>query len=109
MKANQFPITIHVYDGLIKTYAGACKAAGVAEHDIDTYIKDAWVLFRQMESRGVKVQASTLNSMLLLHVNALRDAEAEGQIMPLFTKYGIEPDMITYQHLMCIAAKPPSI
>ena len=45
MKIHGFPMTEHVYNGLIRTYAGAAAKREVREVHIDEYIKDAWELF----------------------------------------------------------------
>eukprot|EP01022_Parablepharisma_sp_SALTPOND_P028372 TRINITY_DN70869_c0_g1_i1.p2 TRINITY_DN70869_c0_g1~~TRINITY_DN70869_c0_g1_i1.p2 ORF type:complete len:345 (+),score=12.56 TRINITY_DN70869_c0_g1_i1:476-1510(+) len=100
MKAYEQPINRDIYESLIQTYAGACKVEGVTDKQIDAYIKDAWVLFRQMESKGFTVRQETLNSLLMLHANALREADVEGQILPLYKKYNLSPDTLTYMHLM---------
>lgn len=102
MKANELPMTIKIYDGLIRTYAGACKAAGTTEKQIDAYINDAWMLLAQLEEKNMKVNINILNGLILLHGNALREADVEGKVLPLFEKYKIAYDTATYTNLMRI-------
>lgn len=46
MKLHGFPMTEHVYNELIRVYAGACKQEKIQEKHIDMYINDAFELFR---------------------------------------------------------------
>jgi hypothetical protein len=41
-------MTEHVYNELIRTYAGACLIENVKEEHIDMYIKDSWELFQTL-------------------------------------------------------------
>lgn len=41
-------MNVPIYNGLIKTYAGACLIPHVKEAHIDEYIEDAWKLFEQV-------------------------------------------------------------
>ena len=45
MKIHDFKMTEHVYNGLIRTYAGAAAVWNTKEEHIDMYIKDSWELF----------------------------------------------------------------
>lgn len=41
-----------------------------------------------------------LNSLVLLHSNALYTEELHEKVLPLYEKHKIEPDVFTYQHLI---------
>ena len=45
LKIHNLPLTEHVYNGLIRTYAGACMVRNTKETHIDSYISDSWELF----------------------------------------------------------------
>jgi pentatricopeptide repeat protein len=59
MKIHGFPVTEHVYNELIRVYAGACTQPNIQEQHIDLYIKDALDLFHTLEkdsnNEGVEV------------------------------------------------------
>ena len=100
MKIHGFKMTEHVYNGLIRTYAGAAAVRHVKEEHIDMYIKDSWELFQQLEQNpDAKVNIYVLNSLLLLHTNALRVEELDSNILPLYEKHRIPHDIYTYQSL----------
>lgn len=99
MKILGFPMTEHVYNELIRTYAGACKIDHVREEHIDLYIKDAFQLYKTMESEGLEVNIQILNSLVLLYANALRPEQLEAEVLPLFDKYRMKQDVYTYQNL----------
>lgn len=65
MKIHGIEINEHVYNGLIKTYAGAAGLRNVKETHIDMYIKDAWALIDQIkQSDSTKINIFILNSLL---------------------------------------------
>jgi len=45
MKIHGLPMTGYVFNGLLRTYAGAAAVRNVKEEHIDMYIKDSWDLF----------------------------------------------------------------
>jgi pentatricopeptide repeat protein len=45
-KIHGVELSEHSYNGLIKVYAGAAALRRVKEEHIDTYIKDAWKLYK---------------------------------------------------------------
>lgn len=93
-------MTEHSYNGLIRTYAGAAAVRFVKEEHVDIYIKDSWELFESMKKNDqVKINIQILNSLLLLHTNALRIEELDSNVLPLYAKYKIKHDVFTYQHL----------
>lgn len=96
-------MTEHVYNELIRVYAGACIQPNVPEDHIDMYIKDAFELFRTMvrdeATTGLEVNIQILNSLVLLHTNALRPEQLEADVLPLYEKYRLKHDVYTYQNL----------
>ena len=96
MKMHGIPMTVHVYNGLIKTYAGAAAVRGVKEEHVDMYIKDAMELYDQMQKDGIEPNSHILNSLLELHANALRVDELDARILPLYEKHNIKPCIYTY-------------
>lgn len=76
MKVYGFPMTEHVYNELIRAYAGACLVPAIPEAHIDMYIKDAHELFKTLErdedGKGLQVNIEVLNSMVYLYTTALR-------------------------------------
>mmetsp|Transcript_14056 Transcript_14056/g.23876 ORF Transcript_14056/g.23876 Transcript_14056/m.23876 type:complete len:255 (-) Transcript_14056:272-1036(-) len=100
MKMHEIKMTEHSYNGLIRTYAGAAAVHRVKEKHVDIYIKDSWDLFEQMkENPEVKINNHILNSLLLLHCNALRTEEIEAYVLPLYEKHKINYDVYTFQNL----------
>ena len=71
------PMTEHVYNELIRTYAGACLIDKTKEKHIDMYIKDSWDLLDQMNKEGVEININILNSMVYLYACALRPEDLE--------------------------------
>lgn len=100
MKNLGFELNEQIYNGLIRTYAGACGVPDVEEQHIEMYVRDAWNLLEQMKEKDIPVNIQILNSILLLHKNALFTQEIHEKVLPLYEKYRIEPDIYTYQNLM---------
>lgn len=103
MKLHAFPMTEHVYNELIRVYAGACRLPDVPEKHIDMYIKDAMDLLRTVErdekNEGVEVNIEILNSLVYLYGSALRPEQLETEILPLYEKHRVKHDVYTYQEL----------
>ena len=73
MKIHGIPMTDHTYNGLIRTYAGAASVRFVKEEHVDMYIKDSMDLIEQIKKDdNVEINIHILNSLVLLHSNALR-------------------------------------
>lgn len=90
-------MTEHAYNGLLRTYAGAAAVRQVKEDYIDMYIKDAWELFEQMKGNPeVEINIHILNSLLLIHTNALRVKDLDSTVLPLYSKFKIKHDIYTY-------------
>lgn len=103
MKLHAFPMTEHVYNELIRVYAGACRLPHVPEKEVDMYLEDAMALFRTIErdekNEGVEVNIQILNSLVSLFAAALRPEEVETKILPLYEKHRVKHDVYTYQEL----------
>lgn len=100
MKTLNVEMTEHTYNGLIRTYAGACIHPDVKEDHIAMYIKDAWELLAQMKEKDIPITNRILNNMVLLHCNALYTQELHEKVLPMFEKLQILPNIHTYQQLM---------
>jgi hypothetical protein len=97
MKIHGIKMTPHSYNGLIRTYAGAAAVRFVKEEHVDMYIKDTWELFETMkEDPEMEINIHILNSILLLHTNALRIEELDSKVLPLYAKFKIKHDVFTY-------------
>jgi pentatricopeptide repeat protein len=108
MKGLGFPMkSVHVY-GVLETYATAVAKDFVPEHLVKLYVQDGWDMFnkalaldtqRNLESPGKDklVTAQVINSLLLLHVRALKVKDAEELVLPLYTQLGMEFNAVTYQ------------
>jgi len=99
LKIKNFPMTEHVYNELIRTYANACLENKIKEEHVDMYIKDAWELVKSMEKYGLEPNIHILNSLLFLYCNAVRAEEMEAKVLPLYDKYRIPHDIYTFQNL----------
>ena len=60
------------------------------------YIDDSLKLFSEMANDGVQVNIRILNSLLLVHTNALRTREVEQRIMPMYARLGLELNLYTF-------------
>jgi len=89
-----------IYNGLIKTYAGACRIPNVNEEHIDMYLNDIWKLVDQINEKGLDLNIYILNSMVLAFCNAARTEDMVMKVLPLYEKYHIKPDENTYMHIM---------
>ena len=68
LKIYDLRMSEHVYNGLIRTYAGAAAVRFVKEEHVDMYIKDAWALFEQIkDDPNLEVNIHILNSLMFLH------------------------------------------
>jgi len=101
LKQLNIPLSSYMYNGLLRTYAGACSLELVTQELRDLYSKDAWKLFKELQTTDkIPVNINILNSLLLVHTKAHDLAQVEGAVLPLYEKYNIKPDPFTYQHLM---------
>lgn len=70
MKNYNIPMSEFIYNGLIKTYAGACRIKEVTEPHLDMYINDIWRLVDNMVDKGIEFNIHILNSIVLAYCNA---------------------------------------
>lgn len=97
IKIHGLKMTEHVYNGLIRTYAGAAAQRHVKESHIDMYINDAFELFNQAkDDPEITINIHILNSMLFLHTQALRIEDLDANVLPLYEKHKIKHDVYTY-------------
>jgi len=90
----------HIYNQLIRVYTGACKVANVQDVHVEQYCADAWALFEQVqEVKDCEVSVELLNSLLQLHVVAVKPSLIEAKVLPLYAVHKIEYDQNTYAHL----------
>eukprot|EP01017_Pseudomicrothorax_dubius_P039719 TRINITY_DN6127_c0_g1_i7.p1 TRINITY_DN6127_c0_g1~~TRINITY_DN6127_c0_g1_i7.p1 ORF type:complete len:302 (-),score=50.16 TRINITY_DN6127_c0_g1_i7:136-1041(-) len=101
MRQQGLQPNVYIFNGLLRTYAGACASKDVALDVKEQYVKDAWSLFRQMQDEyKLPVNVNILNSLLLVHTKSFKVADVEGMVLPLYEKYGIALDQFTYEHLV---------
>ena len=97
MKIHGHKMTEYLYNGLIRTYAGAAALRNVKEEHIDLYIKDSFELFNQLQNDpDCNVTPQVLNSLLLLHCNAMRVDDLDSKVLILYDKHKIPYDIYTY-------------
>jgi len=99
MKERNLPMNRYVYTGLINTYAAACKQVGLAPELMTEYKKDAWTLFKQAEEKGM-VNGYTVDSLMLVHVNARDMDTVEGAILPIYENKQLLMNSNTYEILL---------
>ena len=101
MKSQKIPLTHYHYKGLLRTYAGACKIPGLSQDTKNLYINDAWKLFEQMQTvEKLPVNIHILNSLMLVHSNAIEVQKLEDFVLPLYEKYEIQLDENAYEFMM---------
>lgn len=98
MNSLQIVPNNQVFDGLLKTYAGALSKVNVPKELKELYIKDAWKLFDSVvEKHRDQVNSHMLNSLALVLINGDHLEEAEDSVLPLFDRMNIEKTGLTYQ------------
>jgi hypothetical protein len=55
MKIMNMPPNEYVYNGLLRTYAGACKVTAVPEEYVEMYIMDSWKLYDKMREENIPI------------------------------------------------------
>ena len=88
-----------MFNGLLRTYAGACALPNIDDSVKKVYIQDAWNLFKQIQASKIPMNINLLNSLLYVHTKAFDIEKVEGLVLPLYDQYGIKKDEYTYQHL----------
>lgn len=95
-----YQINSYIVTGLLKTYAGAIKVPFVEQKHVDQYIKDAWELVNFAEKNLIPIDSYMLNSLLLVHCNALKWADVDGLVIPYFNKYKIKMNQASYEYIL---------
>ncbi|EAR87412.2 PPR domain protein (macronuclear) [Tetrahymena thermophila SB210] len=99
MKLNKIPMNKYILNSAIKVYGGVVKSDYMTNDLIDIYIKDAWKLFERAVKENM-VDVHIINSLLDVHVKALREDDVDGLILPLYEKYNIKKNTETYENLL---------
>ncbi len=87
MKLNNLVVNEHIFNQLIRVYAGACSGENVKHEHIETYCRDGLELYNQMvQNTDFEPNIQILNSLTLLYCNALKLDELEQKILPLYAK-----------------------
>jgi len=90
----------HIFNQLIRVYAGACRVPSVKDEHIEMYCTDAWALYLQMqEIPDCEISVNVLNSLISLFSAALKPHEIEAKVLPQFALHKISYDENTYAHL----------
>jgi hypothetical protein len=94
LKQINIPVSIYMYNGLLRTYAGACAVPMISEETRNNYIEDAWNLFRQLQTSGLPVNGVILNSLLLVHTKAYDTAKVDVIFLKTCSNLGFGPSII---------------
>ena len=86
----------YIYNGLIRTYASACKRREVTEKHIQMYLKDIWQLVERMEDEGVDMNLHILNGITEAYCSSHQPDELFADVLPLYEKNQLAPDRYTY-------------
>lgn len=89
----------YILNAAIKVYGGVVKSEYMTNDLIDIYVKDAWKLFETAVNLKL-VDVFILNSLLSVHVKALREEEIDGLVLPLYEKYNLTKNTETYENLL---------
>jgi len=92
-------INEYVCNGLIRTYAGACRIKYAKTEHVDAYIKDTWELYKYMENENIPINVQILNAILQVHTFAHKIEMVDGLVLPLFEKHGISMNEFSYEHI----------
>lgn len=99
IKLLGYKINEHVCNGLLRTYAGASRIKYVKSEHLETYIKDAWEIFKFMENEKIPINIQILNALLEVHTANHKLEMVDGLVIPLYQQYGIIMNQFTYQHI----------
>lgn len=98
MSQLDIPLNQSKYGLLMEVYANAYEHT--KEVTKDSYIEDAWELFKQYKEQGFKVNTLILNNLLSVHTKAHRNDQVEGLVIPLYEENNVQIDSHTYRHLI---------
>lgn len=81
IKEAEMPINKYIYNGLLRTYAGAISAQITLPSLRDLYMKDAWELFKNVTIKSPEmVNPVMVDSLLLVHTNGFEIDKVEGLV-----------------------------
>lgn len=74
----------HIFNQLIRVYAGACRNPEVSDEHVNMYCDDAWALYEQMQemTENCEISVQVLNSLLSLFAAAVKPHEIEAKVLP---------------------------
>lgn len=100
LKIKNGTMNNHIFNQLIRVYAGAIKEPECSDEKVDRYCGDAWALYQQMqEMPESEVSVQVLNSLIHLYAGAIRPHEIESKVLPQYALHKIAYDENTYAHL----------
>ena len=101
MKAADMPITVYIYNGLLRTYASAVASESILPSLRDLYVKDAWELFKNISMHSPEmISSNLLDSLLLVHTNGHHIDKAEGLVLPLYETYKLPMTPWTFEFIV---------
>ncbi len=100
MKVMDIAITKYHCIELIRTYAGASRIPYVKYEHVESYIKDAWEIFKYIEDNNMPIDKYVLNSLIELHCAVQKKELVEGLVLPLFEKHGVQMDQFSYMYII---------
>lgn len=100
LKLRGLPVNEHIFNQLIKVYAGALNVPNVKHEHAEMWLNDGWQLYESMiKETDVEPNIYILNSLTLLFSNSLKAEELERKVLPLYAKNKIKYDVYTFQHI----------
>lgn len=99
IKLLGYKVNEHICNGLLRTYAGACRIFYAKTEHIDSYIKDAWEIFHYMEKENIKINVQVLNALMEVHTASHKIEMVDGLVIPLYEKHNISMNEYSYEHI----------
>ena len=73
----------YILNSSLRVYGGAIKTDLITSDIVDLYLEDAWKIFEKAKALNM-VNSHIINSLLYVHVSALKEDNIEGLVLPLF-------------------------
>lgn len=99
IKLLGYKVNEHICNGLLRTYAGASRIPYVKVEHLESYINDAWEIYKFMEKENIPISVNVLNSLLEVHTANHKVDMVDGLVLPLFEKHNVPMNRFTYEHL----------
>jgi len=80
-------------------YAKACDIPSLDESYRETMIMDTWKILEEVIKKDM-LDTVILNNVMLVYSNSLQEDKIDGLILPLFEKFNLEMNPITYEILI---------